>query len=100
MSSPALELGDLITVRQAAALLVAVVRPEPGGLYTVAISQVGTYGWQACGWECVKWSELRRASRVLIGLADEMREKVENKCSRAKSTSTNQLFSSLEGSTA
>lgn len=44
-------------------------------LYTVAVCQEGSYGWQACGWECVKWSELRRVSRVLIGLADEIEEK-------------------------
>lgn len=62
-------------VQRTAALLVAVVKPEPGGLYTVSVRQEGTYGWQACGWELVKWSELRRVSRVLIGLADEIEEK-------------------------
>lgn len=67
----------IFEVQRTAALLVATVRPEEGGLWTVAVCQEGTYGWQACGWECVSWSELRRVSRALIGLADEIRERVE-----------------------
>ena len=65
------------SVQRTAALLVATVKPEEGGLWTISVRQEGRYGWQACGWECVSWSELRRVSRALIGLADEIRERVE-----------------------
>lgn len=64
------------SVQRTAALLVAVVRPEPGGLYTVAISQVGTYGWQACGWERVSWDDLLDVDDKIMKIVRPMRREI------------------------
>lgn len=62
--------------QRTAALLVAVVRPEPGGLYTVAVCQEGSYGWQACGWERVSWDDLLDVDDAIMKIVRPMRREI------------------------
>lgn len=64
------------SVERTAALLVAFVRPEPGGLWTVAVCQEGTYGWQACGWERVEWDDLLDVDDEIMKLVRPMRREI------------------------
>jgi len=63
-------------VQRTAALLVAVVKPEPGGLYTVAVCQEGSYGWQACGWERVSWDDLLDVDDAIMKIVRPMRREI------------------------
>ena len=64
------------SVERTAALLVATVKPEEGGLWTISVHQEGRYGWQACGWERVEWDDLLDVDDEIMKLVRPMRREI------------------------
>lgn len=64
------------SVQRTAALLVATVKPEEGGLWTISVRQEGRYGWQACGWERVEWDDLLDVDDEIMKLVRPMRREI------------------------